>query len=224
MPNINLIAARREEKKRLERVTRQLFFGFAASLGIVFLLGTYLAARRLALGSDLADANAQLMKLQPTLDRIAEVEKQTGELKPKVETLQTAKLETLRWRSLFTVVSQSIPSNAWITSLSSTGGDTGSIVLNGTANSQTLVGDTMTRLGSHPVFDKIDLAFTQSSGDTKTTVQPVTFQINAHLRSTAPPKDDSKKDATKKGAATGSNQTALTAPDAKRKERGNDPA
>ncbi|MES2461951.1 MAG: PilN domain-containing protein [Armatimonadota bacterium] len=219
MPNINLIAARREEKKKLERVTRQLFFGFAASVGVTVLLGTYLTAARFSLNADLNDANAKMQKLQPTLDRIAEVEKQTNELKPKVETLQTAKLETLRWRSLFTVVSQSIPNSTWITSLSSTGGDAGSITLNGTASSQTLVGDTMSRLGSHPVFDKIDLGFTQSSGNPTDLVQSVTFQINAHLRPTVEKKDD-----TKKNAAGSPTQTALTASDAKRKERGNDPA
>lgn len=217
MPNINLIAARREEKKRLERITRQLFFGFAGSVGVLFLMGTFLTARRLSVGADLADANAQMQKLQPTLDRIAEVEKQTSELKPKVETLQTAKLETLRWRSIFTVVSQSIPNSAWITSLSSTGGEAGVITLNGTASSQTLVGDTMSRLGTHPVFDKIDLVFTQSTGDTQSPVQPVTFQINALLRSTVEKKDD-----TKKGPAGASTQTAATGTG--RKERGNDPA
>ncbi len=219
MPNINLIAARREEKKRLERITRQLFFGFAASVGVLIVLGTVLTARRLSLSSDLADANTQMLKLQPTLDRIAEVEKQTKELKPKVETLQTAKLETLRWRSLFTVVSQSIPNSTWITSLSSTGGDGGMITLNGTANSQTLVGDTMTRLGTHPIFDKIDLGFTQSNGKPEDLAQAVTFQINAHLRPAVEKKDDKQKD-----GAGRPNQTASTAFDAKRKERGNDPA
>jgi Tfp pilus assembly protein PilN len=218
MPNINLIAARREEKKRLERITRQLFFGFAASVGVLFLLGTYLAASRLTLAADLADANAKMQKLQPTLDRIAEVEKQTQELRPKVDTLQTAKMETLRWRSIFTVISQSIPSSTWISSLSSTGGDVGTVTLNGTASSQTLVGDTMSRLNSHPVFDKIDLSFTNTAGNPNDLVQTVNFQIIGHLRSTVQKKEEPKKD------AKGANQTASTTSDTKRKERGNDPA
>ncbi|MBC8102757.1 MAG: PilN domain-containing protein [Cytophagales bacterium] len=218
MPNINLIAVRREEKKRLERITRQLFFGLAASVGVMVLLGTYLTARRFSISADLADAEAKMQKLQPTLDRIAEVEAQTNELKPKVETLQTAKTETLRWRSLFTVVSQSIPDSAWITSLSSSGGDTGMITLNGTAASQTLVGDTMTRLGSHPVFDKIDLSFTQSNGQSTDLVQQVTFQINAHLRPPTEKKDDTKKD----GAA--GDQTKTASGRDSRKETGNDAA
>jgi hypothetical protein len=49
-------------------------------------------------------------------------------------------------------------------------------------------------------------------------VQPVTFQINAHLHSTVEKKDDTKK--TPGGAST---QTAQTA-SAQTKERGNDPA
>ena len=224
MPNINLIAARREEKKRLERTTRQLFFGFAASVGVMFLLGTYLGARRLALGADLADATAKMQKLQPTLDRIAEVEKQTGELKPKVDTLQTAKMETLRWRSLFTVISQSITESAWITSLASSGGDAGTLTLNGTASSQTLVGSTMTRLGTHPVFDKVDLGFTQSGGNPNDKVQSVTFQINAHLRPSIEKKDDTKKKTGAPNQTASASKSKSTVTDYKRKERGNDSA
>lgn len=187
MPNINLIAARREEKKKLERITRQLFFGMAASVGLFILLATYLGAERLKLDSDLADAQEKMQKLQPTLDRISEIQKQTASLKPKVDQLEKAKTETMRWRALFTVVSQSIPDQAWVQTLSSTGGDAGVITLTGVASSQSIVGDTMTRLGSHPLFDHIDLDHTQATAtNVDGTVRQVGFQIAAHLRPPAP--------------------------------------
>ena len=115
MPNINLIAARREEKKRMERLTRQLFFGLAASVGALVVLVTYLGAERFKLNGELAEAQEKIQRLQPKLDEIARIQKDTNDLKPKVDTLQTAKSATLRWRVLMTAVSQAIPDNTFIT-------------------------------------------------------------------------------------------------------------
>ena len=58
MPNVNLIAVRRAEKKRLERNTRRLFLGLTAEVAALALVGSYLGARQIALRSSLADLNA----------------------------------------------------------------------------------------------------------------------------------------------------------------------
>lgn len=192
MPNINLIAVRREEKKRLERMTRQLFFGLSGAIGLFAVLTLYLGARQLQVRSELADANEKMQKLQPVLDRIAQIEKDTSELSPKVETLESAKLNTLRWRAVLQVVSQSIPENTWLAGLSTAGtSEDTSINLAGMTSSQTMVGDTMTRLGTHPLFDKVDLKFTQTEAGAKPDdpIQRVRFEILAHLRSNEPAKD-----------------------------------
>lgn len=209
MPTINLIASHRAEKKRIERLTRQLFFGLAASAGLFVSTGLYLTAARVQRAADLRDAEAHLQMLQPKLDRIAQVEKDKGILQPKVETLQTAKLNTLRWKAVFQVVSQSLPPDTYLNNLSATGtDDSTSIKLNGLTATQTLVGETMTRLNTNPLFDKIDLAFTQSSPVSSVDPTPrVTFEIGAHLRSLMPPKkdekDDKNADAAKKTAQAG---------------------
>jgi len=187
MPNINLIAARREEKKRMERLTRQLFFGLAASVGALVVLVTYLGAERFKLNGELAEAQEKIQRLQPKLDEIARIQKDTNDLKPKVDTLQTAKSATLRWRVLMTAVSQAIPDNTFITTFSSTGGDAGSIIMLGTSDTLSRVGDTMSRLNEHPIFNQIVLDHTSSNPGGVDTPPQVTFQIMAHLRPPAAP-------------------------------------
>ena len=198
MPNINLIAARRSEKKRLERNTRQLFFGLTAEVGALVLLASYIGARQITLRSSLGSADAKLARLQPTLGRIAEVEKATSALKPKLDTLQTAKEDTLRWRAMLQIVAQSVPSNAWLSGITSANiGDDTMISLTGTAGSQALVGETMSRLGAYPVFEKVELHYTQllASSQKEDTTQRISFEIAAHLKPTqpaAPPAGDGK--------------------------------
>lgn len=196
MPNVNLIAERREEKKKLERTTRQLFFGFAGAVGLFASLVLYTGGKQLALHGELSDAKARMQKIQPALDRISQIEKETSEMTPKVETLQNAKISTLRWRAIFQVVSESVPPSTWLSNLSATGNSTGddsALHLSGMTNTQAAVGDTMTHLNAHPLFDKVDLKFTQSTPPSATDAIPrVSFEIEAHLRYIGPPKPAAK--------------------------------
>lgn len=212
MPNINLIAARREEKKRLERTTRQLFFGVAGSLGVLVTLSLFLGAQRLESAGELREIEARLQKLQPVLDEIKQVKSESADLAPKVETLREAKAGTQKWRAILQVVSQSIPERTWLSSMSASGaGDDTTINITGVSGSQALVGETMTRLGVHPLFDKVELSFTQAvpsaGGDLAADNNPfIQFQINCHLRGA--PEADAKKDGEKSGDAA---KTALRA-------------
>jgi Tfp pilus assembly protein PilN len=209
MPNINLIAARREEKKRLERLTRQLFFGLTGSTGVLVALGLFLTAKELAMSGELREAEARMQTLQPKLDRIKQIETDQVTLKPKVQTLQDARTDTLRWRAVLQAVSQSIPGDTWLSGLSTTGNseDT-SINLSGISASQTQVGETMLRLGVHPLFDHVELKYTQTAPvTTQDPVQRVAFEIVAHLR--GKPKEEETKDG--KDASGGQTQKAQTA-------------
>ena len=187
MPNVNLIAARRAEKKRVEKNTRRLLFGFAVEVVALVLLGMYLGVQRVQIRGGIAAADAKMIRLQPTLDRIAAIEKDMAVSKPKLDTLLSAKADTLRWRAMLQIVSQSVPGNAWLSAISAAGtGDETTITLAGVAGSQTLVGETMTRLQSYPVFDKVELRFTQLASGADDPVRRFAFEIGAHLKSTRP--------------------------------------
>jgi Tfp pilus assembly protein PilN len=211
MPNLNLIAARREEKKRLERNTRRLFLGLVGTVASVLVLVSALGAQRLTLKAEQVQAEAKLEKLKPILDEISRIEKESAELKPKVETLQTAKADTLRWRAMYQVVSQSVPPSTWLAGMSSAAANGETILtLTGVAPSQTLVGECMTRLGRYPLFDKVELRFTQTAGSPEDPVQRINFEIGARLTPTAPKEGDKAK--TEGGGGSSDNKTAQ-APD-----------
>ena len=210
MPNVNLIAVRREEKKRLERNTSRLFLGLGVEVIAVSLMAMGLGVQQMQLRGALKEATTKRIRLQPTLDRIAAIEAEGAVLKPKLETLATAKADTIRWRAMLQIVSQSVPNSAWLTAITATGtGDESIITIAGTAGSQTLVGETMTRLQSYPVFDKVDLRFTQLSSAPEDTFQRVSFEIGAHLRPTQAPSPEpgaagsSSAQAQKEGEANG---------------------
>jgi Tfp pilus assembly protein PilN len=212
MPNINLIAARREEKKKVERLTRQLFFGLTGSIGVLVALGLYLTARELAMSGELREAEARMQTLQPKLDRIAQIEKEQTVLKPKVQTLQDAKGETLRWRAVLQAVSQSVPGETWLSGLSTSGNSEDTTInLAGVSASQTMVGETMLRLSVHPLFDRVELKYTQTAPVTpQDPVQRVSFEIAAHLR--GKPKDEEKKEGDGAAGAAGETKKAQAAP------------
>jgi Tfp pilus assembly protein PilN len=216
MPNINLIAARREEKRRLLRTTRQLFFGLVGAGGCLATTLVYLGTARVQALVHHAEAEKKMKAIQPKLDRIAEIEKLQQTLRPKVETLHTAKMNTLRWRAVFSAVSQSLAPNTYLNGLSATASETDTTLrLAGTTASQTLVGDTMSKLNTQPLFDKVDLTFTQSQPNTDQVRQNVTFEIGVHLRSLTPPKP-----VTKEGDGTDASKTAQVNTDINRSNTG----
>ena len=211
MPNVNLIAERREEKKKLERTTRQLFFGCAAAVGVFALTVLYTGGKQIGLHSELSAADSRLQTLKPALDRIKLIEKDNTELLPKVETLQNAKIDTLRWRAIFQVVSEAVPPSTSLSNLSATGKDDDTFLhLSGLTVTQSAVGDTMTKLNNHPLFDKVDLKFTQTTPSTALDANPrVSFEIEAHLRYIGPPKADAKDKDGKPLPASGSQKAVV---------------
>jgi Tfp pilus assembly protein PilN len=200
MPNINLIAARRAEKKRLELLTRQLFFGLAGSLVVLLGVSSYVTFQQLSMQNELREAEEKMRILQPKLDRIAEIEDSIADVQPRVSTLKQAKVNTLRWRAVLQVISQSIPQSTWLTAVTASGSEGAtSLRLSGYSDSQTLVGETMLRLQVHPLFQKVELDFTRSTpipgaNMSSKRAERINFGIVASLRNLAPMEDSQKKD------------------------------
>lgn len=199
MPNINLIAARRAEKKKVEQWTRQIFYGLVGSVGAFILLASYLGVQRLAMENERREAEAALQRLKPKLDRIAQINADKAALLPKVNTLQQAKADTLRWRALMQVVSQSVPFDTWLTGMQATGaGDATVLRLQGSAASQSLVGETMLRLQQHPLFKQVDLSFTNAVQSVMPNMPTrFNFEVAAQLRGSVNPQPPAPKDGEK---------------------------
>ncbi|GAB4458774.1 MAG: hypothetical protein OHK0029_20420 [Armatimonadaceae bacterium] len=183
MPNINLIAARRAEKKRLEQLTRQLFFGLSASVALFVGIVMYIGYQQVTMQGQLREAEEAMRRLQPKLDRIAEIETSIQDVAPRVDTLQKAKMDTLRWRALLQVVSQSIPNETYLTAITASGGEGATALrLSGYSTNQSLVGETILRLQTHPLFEKVDLDFTNTTPTNSGRAPLVNFGISTTLR------------------------------------------
>ncbi len=195
MPNINLIAERRAEQLQLMRLTRHLFLALAGSCAITLCLTLFLTAERWQMEAESQAADTKLAKLKPTLDSIAKVKADTDSLKPKVDTLKSAKDGTTKWRVALQSISDSMPPATYLTAMNTTGtADDTTLVLTGVSDSQTIVGDLMTRLGSHPLYDHVDLHYTQAaisltpgvSADSGS-IHPMQFEMTAHLKGAPTP-------------------------------------
>lgn len=181
MPNINLIAARRAEKRRMERLTRQTFFGMTASIMALVGLASWLTAQRLELGGRLAAAEKRMDRLKPALSEIDDIQRDMAEKKPKVETLETARLMTLRWCSLFNALSRSLPADTWVERMDSSGTENTQVTLNVVTRSQTFAGQTAVLMGAQPIFQDVNITSTQASLAASGN-RVVRFEVTAGLR------------------------------------------
>lgn len=212
MPSINMIAVRREDKRRQENNIRKLLYAILGEVGVVVLLAFVLTARILVTTGRVADLNEQLHKLQPRVAAIQNLQAQTADMLPKVQTLDGAKADTLFWYKNFYAVTASLPPKTWLTSLGtgsgsgaapgsaapgSASGDDPTLSLAGVAMSQATVGETMLRMNQAPSLDHVDLAFVQQQKIG--TADAVSFQMTVHLK----PEAAASKPADTKGATNG---------------------
>ena len=192
MPSINMIAVRREAKRRQEQNIRKLLYSILGEAGLFVAVTFVMMARILVTQGHINDLSDRLSKLQPQVLQIQNLKSQTAALQPKVTTLDGAKADTLFWYDNFYAVTSSLPQQAWLTSLG-TGSDpaaaanpgaaSGSdptLALSGIAMSQAAVGTTMLRMNQSPLLDHVDLAFVQQQKIG--TANSVSFQMTVHLK------------------------------------------
>ncbi len=185
MPNINLVAARREEKRQITTLSRQLFVGLIASGGLLFLAigawGFVLSSQ----GGQIKQLDAKVAELQPKIDRIEQRKKDIAALKPRVETLDNARLSTLRWRSFMNVLAEATPPYVYYTSVATGGGASDSSVsLKGMAPSNAIVGELSQALSKNgnSMFDVVETPQVTNNSAPEDPVQKVTFDMNLFLR------------------------------------------
>ena len=182
MPSINMIAPRRAEKRRLERAMRRLAILVVAQLVFAVALGGWVFMKTLTTRTTIAELNSQLQLLTPKIKKVAELERQTAELKPKVDLLNQAKSRTMRWYNTLDKLTQSVPSETWLTRIATTAnpGQPETIVsINGVTCEQAKVGETMMRLHTNPDFRRVDLHYTQKGTFAKS--QALEFEIGAAM-------------------------------------------
>lgn len=182
MVSINMIAARRAERLRLSRATRILSFAVCTCAALLVTVGLVMGGRILTVKYQTASVEAELVKLQPTIEKINAIERERTLLKPQIAVLDDAVLNTMRWHSVMADLQRSIPPQTWLTNLSVERQAEGQerLRLSGVTVSQKLVGEAMLRLNQNQLYNGVDLHFTQSGkvGSRET----VEFELAAHLK------------------------------------------
>ena len=168
MPSINMIAPKRTEKKRLEsNLGRLIIVILVEVLSIAFVAG-FLITQTYGTRSNIDGLQMQLAKLQPDVHQIEQYEKAIQSIKPKLETLNRAKSDTLRWCRIMDDLSSSMPSDTWLVRVSCPPLQPTStemlVNLNGVSTNQNNVGEAMLRM--HDIardFNRIDLQYTKKA-------------------------------------------------------------
>lgn len=211
MPSINMIAVRREEKRRQEQNIRKLLYAILGEVGLVVLMASVMGGRIYVTDTRIADLTDQLNKLQPRVTQIQQLQSETTAMLPKVQTLDGAKADTLFWYKNFYAVTNSLPPQTWLTSLGTSAGAAApgaatpgtasgadpTLSLAGVAMNQATVGETMLRMNQAPTLDHVDLEFVQQAKQGQT--DAVSFQMTVHLK----PEDAATKPAGKPGDVKG---------------------
>lgn len=144
----------------MESLSRNLFFTLGGSLAVLVAVGSYLLTARITLQGDVDDAQRKMDKLKPILADIDQIKRETAEKQPKVDTLERARYDTLRWTMLFQAVSASLPKDVWLTNMGAAEGDPLVVSLAGSAPSQTKASDVALNLKKQPLFEKVELLST----------------------------------------------------------------
>lgn len=202
MPNINLIAERRARKQRVARLTKSAFFAMAGSLlGVVGML-SWTTAERIELSRDLAEADKRMDRLRPHLDEIARIQRRIADNRPKVETLENARLATLRWCAVFNSLPRTLPADTWLEKVDALPADpqTGAptrLTVHAVSRTQSQAGQAAVLMAAQPIFSQIDIRSTRTES-TPSGQEIVKFELSAAVRGG---EDNKASAATQTGAA-----------------------
>lgn len=198
MPSINMIAARRADKRRLEQNRRKLFYVILGELGLMLIILSGMTVKLVATGLQSTELSAELDNLKGRVDQIQKLQDATATLQPKLTALDQATSNTLYWYTALQNVSQSLPQSAWLTQMATAGdaavhqsaaagqpapGQLARVTFTGEAANQFDVGTAMLRLNLYPDIDNVKLhQITQDS----TVKNEVNFQLEVQLKPQAP--------------------------------------
>lgn len=205
MPLINLIHEQRALKAQEWRKSRLALSAFiGANVLMTAIAGTLVLATE-QVKSDTARINKGLAKIQPMLKDIEGMKLKLAQLKPRLETLQNAQAQTLRWSDILQHLTKSTPEHLWVTEIrSKTGKSTEGVqfTMHGRTMNEEVGGDQfgnqrvselMSRMQTCSSVDKVDLKFTQQ--DKLNDHAVLTFEILARVAGTVEedPKTSKKK-------------------------------
>ncbi|MCS6830516.1 MAG: PilN domain-containing protein [Armatimonadota bacterium] len=187
MPLINMISERREQQARVSRTRKRLLAVLLTEISVLAGVFSFLGVGTMSLQTRLQRAHEEIQRLQPTLDQIAQIERETQALMPKLRTLTDAQQHTQRWFATINGIARSLPADVWLTGITSAQvqdsekkSQSTLITLTGSTLTQQQVGEMMLRLNTIPTFEKVELHYTQQRSYNN--FETVDFEVAARVR------------------------------------------
>lgn len=187
MPLINLIETRRIAARRDERGVRIGLLTLCGTASVCILGYGFLFLQAEGLGQEERTLAATKQKLEPLLKRIAEDERERGDLEPRLKSLDDAQKLTGRWGRILQHLTTNTPQGAWLTGVRCTveNDQPVALSLSGVGRDQAHAAEFMMRVQNAGDLENVHLNFTQEKMlDTESAIE---FEVGAEIAGTTPP-------------------------------------
>lgn len=115
----------------------------------------YLNTKKMGLSADIKKIDGEIAALQPTLDRIKQIEAENAEINRRLSVIQTLIKGRFKWVKVLEEVSKTMTDEVWLSSLSPSGENGLSLSCSGFSNYS--VANFMVALMENPFFSNIQL-------------------------------------------------------------------
>lgn len=194
MPLINLIQEQRLVARSKQKQVQFAMLGTLA-LGALSVLGTvglFLDTTRLNFQASALEQKK--IELQPTLDELAANQEALETMRPRIETLDTARKDSTKWEEVLAYLTTNTPTDTWLTSVKAFKQDVTTpmiLTFNGVSTKQEFVGEFQYRLGRCDELENPTLKFTQPRFSEKG--QMVEFEVTADMVGTKEEEEGAKE-------------------------------
>ena len=129
--------------------------------------------------------DAEIVKLEPQLEKIRQRDADIANLTPRVKTLDDARISTLQWHELLGILAQATPNTVYYTAISTNKeGETATVSLRGIAPSQNIAATLSQSLNKNgtSLFSDVVIKQTTNGSAPEDPVQKVAFDMDLYLR------------------------------------------
>lgn len=185
MPNINLIQEKRFAARQKNKQIQFALLGTMA-IGALSVLGTivlFIDATRLNLQAGALEQKK--LELEPTLQELAANQAALETMRPRIDTLDTARKDSTKWEVVLAYLTTNTPNDTWLTSVKAFKQDTTTpmvLTFNGVSTKQEFVGEFQYRLGLCEELEGPTLKYTQPKFSNKG--QMLEFELTANMAGT----------------------------------------
>lgn len=182
MPLINLIQEQRLVARAKQKQVHFAMLGTLAlgALSVLGTIGLFLDTTRLNMQAGALEQKK--IELQPTLDELSKNEEALELMRPRIETLTTARKDSTKWEEVLAYLTTNTPNDTWLTSVKAFKQDVSTpmiLTFNGVSSKLEYVGNFQYRIGLCDELENPTLKFAQPRFSEKG--QMVEFEVTADM-------------------------------------------